>query len=194
MSYLVEVIFITSVVWQKRTSPDNRVRLGDAQDYILVYVKTSGTEKTFNLLPMNAKRASEYKNLDNDSRGPWASVDLTGQTGHATPAQFYEITTPSGIKYFPPDGRCWALAEDTFNALVADNRIWFGKDGKSRPRQKRFISEMEGQSAWSWWPNDEVGHNQEAKKEINQDKRINFLTFKPNNCRFQIVLQFLNLN
>ena len=160
--------FVTSVVWQKRTSPDNRVRLGDAQDYILVYVKTFGTEKTFNLLPMNAKRASEYKNLDNDSRGPWASVDLTGQTGHATPSQFYEITTPAGIKYFPPDGRCWALSEDTFNALVADNRIWFGKDGKSRPRQKRFIKEMEGQSAWSWWPNDEVGHNQEAKKEINQ--------------------------
>lgn len=157
--------FITTVVWQKRTSPDNRLRIGDAQDFILVYVKNRGNEQNFNLLPINAKRASEYKNLDNDPRGAWASVDITGQTGHATPSQFYQIITPSGKGYFPPEGRCWALSQDTFNSLVADNRIWFGKDGDSRPRQKRFISEMEGQSAWSWWPNDEVGHNQEAKKE-----------------------------
>lgn len=158
--------FITTVVWQKRTSPDNRVRLGDAQDFILVYAKRRDTEKNFNLLPMNVKRAAEYKNLDNDPRGPWASVDLTGQMGHATASQYYEITTPSGAKYYPPEGRCWALAEETFKSLVADNRIWFGKNKDNRPRQKRFISEMEGQSAWSWWPNDEVGHNQEAKKEI----------------------------
>ena len=158
--------FVSTVVWQKRTSPDNRVRLGDAQDFILVYAKQRETEKNFNLLPMNAKRATDYKNLDNDSRGAWASVDLTGQMGHATASQYYEITTPSGKKYFPPDGRCWALSEETFNKMVADNRIWFGKNGDNRPRQKRFISEMEGQSAWSWWPNDEVGHNQEAKKEM----------------------------
>ena len=159
--------FISTIVWQKRTSPDNRVRLGDAQDFILVYAKNKDAAKKFNLLPINAKRASEYKNLDNDPRGAWASVDLTGQMGHATASQYYEITTPSGIKYLPPEGRCWALSKETFNALVADNRIWFGKNGDNRPRQKRFIKEMEGQSAWSWWPNDEVGHNQEAKKEIN---------------------------
>ena len=159
--------FISTIVWQKRTSPDNRVRLGDAQDFILVYAKNKDAAKKFNLLPINAKRASEYKNLDNDPRGAWASVDLTGQMGHATASQYYEITTPSGIKYLPPEGRCWALSQETFNALVADNRIWFGKNGDNRPRQKRFIKEMEGQSAWSWWPNDEVGHNQEAKKEIN---------------------------
>lgn len=159
--------FISTIVWQKRTSPDNRVRLGDAQDFILVYAKNKDAAKKFNLLPINTKRASEYKNLDNDPRGAWASVDLTGQMGHATASQYYEITTPSGIKYLPPEGRCWALSQETFNALVADNRIWFGKNGDNRPRQKRFIKEMEGQSAWSWWPNDEVGHNQEAKKEIN---------------------------
>jgi len=47
-----------------------------------------------------------------------------------------------------------------------DNRVWFGKDGKARPRLKRFLSEMEGQNAWTWWTNAEVGHNQEAKKEV----------------------------
>ena len=59
------------------------------------------------------------------------------------------------------------MAESTFKKLLADNRVWFGKDGKARPRLKRFLSEMDGQNTWSWWPNSEVGHNQEAKKEIN---------------------------
>lgn len=159
--------FITTVVWQKRTSPDNRVTLGGAHDYIIVYVKQRGAEKNFNLLSFSEARSGDYKNLDNDPRGPWASVDITGQTGHATASQFYKITTPSGTEYYPPDGRCWALSEETFNQLVADNRIWFGKKGNNRPRQKRFLSEMAGQSSWSWWTNREVGHNQEAKKENN---------------------------
>lgn len=157
--------FVTTVSWQKRTSPDNRLRLGGAHDFILVYVKSFGKDKGFNQLPINESRSNDYKNIDNDPRGAWASVDLTGQTGHATPSQFYTIITTSGKQYSPPEGRCWAIAEESFLQLVADNRIWFGKNGDSRPRQKRFLSEMAGVNSWSWWSNSEVGHNQEAKKE-----------------------------
>jgi adenine-specific DNA-methyltransferase len=157
--------FVTTISWQKRTSPDNRLRLGGAHDFILVYVKTFGNDKGFNQLPISGSRSNDYKNLDNDPRGAWASVDMTGQTGHATSNQYYTITTRSGKQYIPPEGRCWALAEETFLQLIADNRIWFGRDGNSRPRLKRFINEMVGVNSWSWWPNSEAGHNQEAKKE-----------------------------
>jgi len=161
------VNFVSNVVWQKRTSPDNRLRLGDAHDSILVYCKNKLTGKTtLNQLPVSHGRAKDFKNLDNDSRGSWASTDFTGMTGHATPNQFYTIVSPTGRKFPPPPGRCWAIAEETFKKLLADNRVWFGKSGTSRPRLKRFLSEMEGQNAWTWWSNAEVGHNQEAKKEI----------------------------
>ena len=159
--------FVSNVVWQKRTSPDNRLRLGDAHDNILVYKKNAFIGKeSFNQLPVSDLRSKDFKNPDNDPRGVWASTDFTGMTGHATPSQFYTITSPSGVDHPPPDGRCWALAEATFKKLQADNRVWFGKDGKARPRLKRFLSEMDGQNSWSWWTNTEVGHNQEAKKEI----------------------------
>ena len=159
--------FVSNVVWQKRTSPDNRLRLGDAHDSILVYKKCTFTGKeSFNQLPVSDSRTKDFKNPDNDPRGPWASTDFTGMTGHATPSQFYTITSPRGVPHPPPDGRCWALAEETFKRLLTENRVWFGKDGKSRPRLKRFLCEMEGQNSWSWWTNSEVGHNQEAKKEI----------------------------
>lgn len=46
--------------------------------------------------------------------------------------------------------------------------MWFGKDGNARPRSKNYLYENEGVSAWTWWQNVEAGHNQEAKKEINQ--------------------------
>jgi adenine-specific DNA-methyltransferase len=159
--------FVATVVWQKRTSPDARLPLGPAHDYIVVYAKSrEQAKKTLHLLPLTGTRAEDYKNPDNDPRGTWASVDLTGQIGHATPSQFYEMVTPAGKRYRPPEGRCWALVEDTFKQLVEEGRIWFGKDGNSRPRLKRYSSEVEGTTAWTWWPNTEVGHNQEATKEL----------------------------
>ena len=160
--------FVCNVLWQKRTSTDNRLRLGDAHDHILVYKKNNALKENFNQLPVNLERAKDFKNPDNDPRGAWASTDFTGMTGHATPNQFYTVIAPNGTAHPPPDGRCWALAESTFLKLIADNRVWFGRDGKARPRLKRYLSEMEGQNSWSWWANAEVGHNQEAKKEINE--------------------------
>ncbi len=158
--------FVATVVWQKRTSPEARLALGPAHDSIVVYAKS---REFFNVakLPLSERRSCEYKNSDNDQRGPWASVDLTGQVGHATPDQFYTVTTPSGRKIPPPKGRCWALIQSTFEQLMTDNRIWFGQDGEGRPRLKRFLSESEGTQSWTWWPHTEVGHNQEATKELN---------------------------
>jgi adenine-specific DNA-methyltransferase len=159
--------FVTSVVWQKRTSPDNRLKLGSAQDYILVYVKNNGADKNFNQLDVNETRLKDFKNPDNDPRGPWASTDCTAQAGHGTKEQFYILTTPSGRVIKLPDSLCWRFTKKRMEEEIAAGRIWFGKDGKGVPRKKTYLSEIEGQNAWSWWTNEDVGHNQEAKKEIN---------------------------
>ncbi|MEO6832005.1 MAG: site-specific DNA-methyltransferase, partial [Chitinophagaceae bacterium] len=157
--------FVANVIWQKRTAPDARLNLGSAHDFVVCYVKEKRS-KNFNLVPLTQGREKDYKNPDNDVRGAWASVDLTGQKGHTTENQFYEINTPSGKKLTPPKNRCWAIAESTFNALNSDNRIWFGKDGNAKPRQKKFLFESEGTTVWTWWANTEVGHNQEAAKQL----------------------------
>lgn len=160
--------FVANVVWQKRTSPDNRLRLGNAQDYILVYVKNKGTEKNFNQLDVNKTRLKDFKNPDNDPRGPWASTDCTAQAGHATKEQFYVLTTPAGRIIELPDSLCWRFTEKRMQEEIATGRIWFGKNGQGVPRKKTYLSEIQGQNAWTWWTNEEVGHNQEAKKEINE--------------------------
>ena len=157
--------FVANVLWQKRTSPEARLALGAAHDHILVYGKDA--EKTkLNKLSVTEEQASNYKNPDNDPRGPWASSDFTAQGWR--PNQMYKIITPGGAEYEPPGGRCWGNIEPEFMRLKEEGRIWFGKDGKARPRVKTFLSEVQGISAWTWWTNKEVGHNQESKKEINQ--------------------------
>jgi adenine-specific DNA-methyltransferase len=52
-------------------------------------------------------------------------------------------------------------------AHVAENRIWWGIDGANRvPAYKRFLSDVGGVIADTWWDWEDVGHNDEAKKEF----------------------------
>jgi len=156
--------FVVNGLWQKRTSPDARLHIGDAHDHVLIYAKEK-ERFSLNKLPLSPVQAAQFKNPDNDPRGSWTSADFTAQGWR--PNQMYKVRTPSGAEYDPPAGRCWGNVESEFQRLLADNRLWFGREGDARPRVKNFLSEHEGVRAWSWWSNGEVGHNQEAKKEIN---------------------------
>ena len=158
--------YIANVAWQKRTSPDNRLNLGPAHDSILVYGAKAALQG-FSKLPLSGKRRKAFKNPDNDPRGPWASTDCTAQAGHATPSQFYVLTTPAGRRIELPTGLCWRYTKERMEEEIRAGRIWFGMDGKGVPRKKTYLADVSGQNAWTWWPNGEVGHNQEAKKESN---------------------------
>lgn len=157
--------FLGQFIWQRRTSPDMRKLVSTAHDYIVAYTKVGGRiAEAINKVRLTAKDASNYSNPDNDPRGPWASSDFTAQ-GYR-PNQMYEIVTPGGAKYTPPEGRCWKNIESEFKAQCEDGRMWFGKDGMGIPRRKTYLSEREGKNVWTWWPNSEVGHSQEATQEV----------------------------
>lgn len=172
--------FIASNIWQKRYSRENREAIGDAHDYVLVYALNSIKFKTIrNLLPLGDKQKGVYKNPDNDYRGDWQSVSLLAQ-GYR-PNQMYEITAPNGQSHLPPTGNCWKVIKSEYKKLVEDNRVYFGKDGKGVPRRKEFLSSSKGLVPWTWWTHEEVGHTDEAKKEIHAifGKDDVFLTPKP---------------
>ena len=159
--------FVATVVWQKRYSRENRAIIGDVHEYILVYAMNPLVFKEVrNKQSPNEKQEKVYRNPNNDPRGRWRPIPMTAQAGHATPDQFYEIVSPSGKVFTPPKGRCWGLAEDTFRRLEAEGRIYFGKKGDSQPNVIRYLSEVEGFVPWTWWPHDEVGNTDGAKKEM----------------------------
>ena len=159
--------FIAQMVWQKRTSPDARRKISAGHEYIITYTKNVDfADSIFNLLKIGELDKIKYKNPDNDLRGPWVSTDCTAQAGHGTKSQFYTLTTPSGRVIELPDSLCWRYTQQRINEEIEDGRIWFGKDGKGVPRKKTYLSEREGRNLWTWWSNVEVGHTQEATKEI----------------------------
>ncbi|EWM53990.1 site-specific DNA-methyltransferase [Ruminococcus flavefaciens] len=160
--------FVSTIVWQKRTSPDMRAAISDGHEYVLVYAKNYDQfKKSRNKLSLSPEQAKNYKNPDNDPRGPWTSTDCTAQAGHGTKEQFYTFTTPAGREITLPPNLCWRFTKDRLEEEIAAGRIWLGKDGKGVPRKKTYLSESTGIVPWSWWTNKDVGHTQEAKKEVN---------------------------
>lgn len=172
--------FIASCIWQKRYSRENREAIGDAHEYILVYSRNADNFKNVrNKVPLEEENAAVYKNPNNDPKGRWRGIPMTAQGFRAN--QMYEIVTPTGATHRPPEGRCWSMIEPKFKDLLAQGRIYFGKDGSSQPSVKRYLSEVEGLVPWTWWPHTEVGHTDEAKKESQElfGKTEIFATPKP---------------
>ena len=157
--------FVANVIWEKKFSPQNDAKwLSDSHDHILVYAKNKEIWRP-NLLPRTPEMDARYKNPDNDPRGPWTSSDLTAQE----PFEYglYEITGPTGIKFSPGNNRHWIYGKDKMKELIEDNRIWFGKTGRNKPRLKKFLSEVQsGVVSKTIWKREEVGDNQEAKREV----------------------------
>ena len=156
--------FIMDIIWQKRTSRENRAAIGSGHDIILVYAKAEASEwkKHRNLL---VPTGGGYTNPDNDSRGPWRSIPFSAQGYRKN--QMYKIETPTGKHLDPPKGRCWGAIESNYLELLNDNRIYFPNKGNGRPRIKHFQQEEgKGLVPMSIWPADQVGTTAESKKEI----------------------------
>ena len=159
--------FIAQMVWQKRTSPDARRIVSAGHEYVLAYIKNSEIgHEVLNPLPFDDADYARYKNPDNDPNGPWISTDCIAQGGHGTKDQFYDMVTPAGRVVKLQEGLCWRYTKKRMEEEIAAGHIWFGSDGNGVPRKKTYLADRAGKTMWTWWPNTEVGHTQEATKEI----------------------------
>lgn len=158
--------FIANIIWQKVFAPKNSAKhFSGSHEYILCYAKQANIW-TPNLLQRSEAANDRYKNPDNDPRGPWTSGDLTARNYYGSGT--YPITCPGGrVIEGPPTGTYWRVSYETFLELAKDNRIYWGADGNNTPRLKRFLSEVkQGIVPQTLWTYEEVGHTQEAKKEL----------------------------
>ena len=183
--------FVANIIWQKKYAASNDAKyLSDLHDHILLYCKTKNNWKP-NLFKRPEELNAKYANPDNDPRGPWYSTNLSVKTYSAK--NDYIITSPAGIKFSPPPSRCWVVSEDKYLELFTDNRIWFGRDGTSRPYKKGFLSEVQdGVVPTTIWSHQDAGHNIGAKTEIRDlfsDTTNLFDTPKPT----KLILRLLEL-
>lgn len=166
--------FIECVIWEKKYAPQNDSKYFTSNhDFILVYARRI-ENFTLNLLSRTEEQNQRYKNPDNDPRGIWQSDNLS--VARLTPKDVYPIVTPSGREVYPAEGRSWGVSQEKMQGLITDNRIWFGEDGNNTPRLKRFLSEVkEGITPMSIWKYKDVGHTQDATKEVKvlfEDKKF----------------------
>ena len=158
--------FIATCIWQKNFSPKNTAKhFSEDHDYVLVYAKDSNSWLP-RLLPRTEEMEGRFANPDGDPRGAWSSSDMAARNYYSEGR--YPVTCPSGRKLEgPPPGTYWRIKESKFKELDEDDRIWWGAEGNNVPRIKRFLTDVkEGrvpQTLWFW---KEVGHTQDAKKEI----------------------------
>lgn len=169
--------FVSTVIWEKKYAPQGNAQwFTDSHDFLLVYAKNK-VGWTPNLLPRSESMNAKYKNPDNDPKGLWrpdnATISLSGgqrgaqyaRTGYCE--NIYELKAPNGKTYLPPQGRCWYYPEERMMQAIEEGKIFFGKDGQGAPQLKRYLSEVkQGATAMTIWKRDEVGDNQEAKREV----------------------------
>ena len=160
--------FVSTIVWQKRNTRENRRIFSNNHEYVLVYAKDINKfKKKRNLLPATQKLLDRYKNPDNDTRGSWQSVTLSVQAGHAVKSQFYTIVSPTGKKHKPPKGRCWIYNEERMQEEIKNNNIWFGSDGNGVPRLKKILDVSKlGMVPETLWNVEFAGSTKEAKQEL----------------------------
>ena len=157
--------FIAQVVWERAYAPVNlKKHFSESHDYVICYAKRI-EDAVCNGLPRTADANDRYSNPDNDPRGVWKAADST--VGPVVKDKVYEITLPSGRIVTPPSGRCWVYTKNRFEEMVADGRIWFGPSGDSSPSVKKFLTEVkQGITPMTIWKYSEVGHSQDAAKEV----------------------------
>lgn len=159
--------FVATIVWQRTYAPISlKKHFSESHEYCFVYSKNIDKFK-MNLLPRSDKQNKDYKNPDNDPRGPWKVGNCT--VGPAIEKQIYPIIGPTGKTFLPPSGYCWRFTKERFEELRKDNRIWFGPKGDGSPTPKLFLSEVQnGITPMTLWTFDEVGHSQEATRELRE--------------------------
>lgn len=185
--------FVNTIIWEKKYAPQGNAQwFTDSHDFILVYAKNKSRWNP-NLLPRSGTMNAKYKNPDNDPKGLWrsdnATISLSGGQRGAQYARtgvcenIYELHAPNGKTYLPPQGRCWYYPKEKMMQAIEEGKIFFGKDGQGAPQLKRYLSEVkQGTVAMTLWKREEVGDNQDAKREVRVfNSEHVFATPKPEN-------------
>jgi adenine-specific DNA-methyltransferase len=142
--------FAAQIIWKKRNTPPNDRVIGAQHDYILVYFKNDLAG--INLRPRTDDQIARYKNPDDHPKGPWVVGDLTANVkgGRFSQALYYPITNPNtGQEFFPPNNGNWRFNKDRIDRLIANDEIYFGKDGTSSPKLKRFLCDVKDGATWT---------------------------------------------
>jgi adenine-specific DNA-methyltransferase len=159
--------FVTSFEWQKTLTRRNDAKVvSEAHDHVLLYARNS-PQMGLNRQVSGERQRATYTNRDKDPRGDWLAIPF--HAPNIRPNLTYPITTPGGRVLMPPAGRCWSTTKEKYEELLADCRVYFGRDGNGMAQRKKFwLESAQTVVPWTWWPYEETGDNREATREAKE--------------------------
>ncbi|MEE3618016.1 site-specific DNA-methyltransferase [Actinobacillus pleuropneumoniae] len=164
LKFLLDDIFqgnyLGTVEWNSTKSVTNTALISVGHTHNYIHAKNLDYFKKNRVHFRLPDSIEGFSNSDNDPRGVWKADPF--QVGGERPNQLYEIINPkTGIVYKPNKGNSWKNDYETFQKLLADNRIVFGVSGEAGPQRKRFWTEAEerGKVAKTWWEDVETTTN-----------------------------------
>ncbi len=183
--------FIECIIWKKRNGPPNDKKIGSVHEYILAYAKDIDRVELFRK-PRSEKQLARYDNPDNHPKGPWTPGDLMANVkgGRYVESLYYPIINPNTKEeHYPSSGGNWRYNKDDMNKLIENDEIYWGKDGKGRPKLKRFLQNVQDGVPFSTLWNDSF-YSHTGTNELRElfDGKTVFDTTKPEELIRRIII------
>jgi len=153
--------FVGEFVWQHSVQPKgytNTVSLH--HNMILCYRRGEAFE--LHALERTEENNQNYRNPDNDPRGPWRAGDV--RNALYRPNLKYQLETPSGKFINPPDNG-WRWSRETMASKIATGEIAFDP-AETKITRKIYLNTVEGRAVESIWFGKEVGVTRDAAREL----------------------------
>ena len=153
--------FIASISWKRKKEISNDSKNVAIQgEYVVVYGKSNQTLLGLEPISQDYLDKSYNEPTEQFPLGKWRPVPITVSKGLSGGGYMYEVTTPTGVKH----ERLWAYPPKSFEKLVAEGRIYYGKDNSGIPQRVMYAFESKGQPISNYW--ETTATNKEGKKEI----------------------------
>lgn len=152
--------YISLISWKRKkeiSNDSNNVAIQG--EYLLCYGKC---ETKLKLEPLSDEYVKKSYNEPTEDfpKGKWRPVPLTVSKGLSGGGYTYTVTTPTGIEHT----RLWAYPQKSYEKLLEDGLVYFGKDKNGVPQRVMYLSDSKGQPISNYWDN--TATNKEGKKDI----------------------------
>ncbi|MBA2659581.1 MAG: site-specific DNA-methyltransferase [Nitrosospira sp.] len=163
--------FVANCFWQKVYSERMDARgFSVSHDHLMVYQKT---DKFFPLQLPKDQNAAQFGFFDESVNKYYRRRSLRKEGSESLrqdrPTMWYSILAPDGSEILPikPDGTegRWRWKKENVPANMSELEF-IQKDGRWEIYVKQYIEESPTRPPATFWPNEEVGHNHEAKLEV----------------------------
>lgn len=153
--------YVGEFVWQHSVQPKGyTATVSLHHNVILCYRRGEAFE--LHALERTDEHNINYRNPDNDPRGPWRAGDV--RNALYRPNLRYRLATPGG-GFIEPPANGWRWSPETMQAKIDSGEVVFSSD-ESKITRKIYLDTVEGRAVESIWFGREVGVTRDAAREL----------------------------